>query len=310
MSTTAFRPSGPLCCPTAQVHFSWVRRLLRSTAAALTESAHVPGRTQDYDTCVLVTHGLTIRLLLMAIFHWSVWTFETVYNIGNCHHITLKKNMDTCCYELCPAESFPPRWPWATRKVWVRFKSVQACASTQQRLKALAALRQTASALDQDSGPDSQHEGKAGSLSHSSSWTELDRVLDTLSMKESLECSKPYTVLDYLTLRPPRTMQKAEILRRLLPGHRVRGTPEELMKEARAQPRIDPDDVVWLDWWGESLSHRNKMLHITMDNPELAGDLDITPGGRVPTVPSVQEDTWGSADDEDDDEESEPQRNF
>ena len=55
----------------------------------------------------------------MAVFHWSVSTFETVWNIANCEHIVLRKNMDKLCYELAPEISNPQRWPWATKTVWV-----------------------------------------------------------------------------------------------------------------------------------------------------------------------------------------------
>merc|ERR1740121_3143122 len=34
---------------------------------------------QHYDSCLIVTHGLIIRLMLMKVFRWSVETFETVW---------------------------------------------------------------------------------------------------------------------------------------------------------------------------------------------------------------------------------------
>lgn len=62
-------------------------------------------------------------------------TFGTVWNIGNCEHITLQKNMENCRYEtpgrrlrmtlllermrFCVGESYPPRVPWATRHAWI-----------------------------------------------------------------------------------------------------------------------------------------------------------------------------------------------
>ena len=46
-----------------------------------------------YEMCVMVTHGLTIRLMLMCLFKWSVETFASVWNLGNCEHVTLKKNV-------------------------------------------------------------------------------------------------------------------------------------------------------------------------------------------------------------------------
>jgi len=44
----------------------------------------------------------------MAIFNWSVSTFESVFNLGNCHHVTLRKNAEGCCYDLCVEESSRP----------------------------------------------------------------------------------------------------------------------------------------------------------------------------------------------------------
>lgn len=43
---------------------------------------------------LVVTHGLTMRLLLMRLFHWSPDTFETVWNPNNCEIWVLKKNLE------------------------------------------------------------------------------------------------------------------------------------------------------------------------------------------------------------------------
>jgi len=42
---------------------------------------------------VVVTHGLTMRLLAMRVFGWSPDTFESVWNPDNCHLWVLKKNL-------------------------------------------------------------------------------------------------------------------------------------------------------------------------------------------------------------------------
>ena len=80
----------------------------------------------NYDMCVVVTHGLTIRLMLMCLFEWSVDTFESVWNLENCEYLMLKKNTDKQRYEICIEESNLSKasrnMPWATRKVWVVFK--------------------------------------------------------------------------------------------------------------------------------------------------------------------------------------------
>ena len=34
------------------------------------------------DMCLVVTHGLTIRLMLMCLFNWSVATFESVWSLA------------------------------------------------------------------------------------------------------------------------------------------------------------------------------------------------------------------------------------
>ena len=39
---------------------------------------------QTDDALLVVTHGLTMRLLLMRYFAWSAQTFDAVYNPGNC----------------------------------------------------------------------------------------------------------------------------------------------------------------------------------------------------------------------------------
>merc|ERR1712019_20266 len=39
---------------------------------------NVNSRRKPIDNVVIVTHGLTMRLLLMRMFHWSPDTFETV----------------------------------------------------------------------------------------------------------------------------------------------------------------------------------------------------------------------------------------
>lgn len=43
---------------------------------------------------VVVTHGLTMRLILMQLFNWSPNTFHTVWNADNCDIYVLKKDLD------------------------------------------------------------------------------------------------------------------------------------------------------------------------------------------------------------------------
>ncbi len=44
------------------------------------------------ENCVIVTHGMTIRLFLMKWFHWSVEYFEMLRNPKNCAVFVLERN--------------------------------------------------------------------------------------------------------------------------------------------------------------------------------------------------------------------------
>jgi hypothetical protein len=49
-----------------------------------------------YDTVdglVVVTHGLTMRFVLMQLYGWSPTTFQSVWNAGNCHVYVLRKDL-------------------------------------------------------------------------------------------------------------------------------------------------------------------------------------------------------------------------
>jgi len=43
------------------------------------------------EVVIIVTHGLTMRLLLMQLFHWTPHTFHTVWNADNCNLYCLSK---------------------------------------------------------------------------------------------------------------------------------------------------------------------------------------------------------------------------
>ena len=45
------------------------------------------------DTVVVVTHGLTMRLLLMVLNGWSPNTFHTVWNAENCAMYVLRRDL-------------------------------------------------------------------------------------------------------------------------------------------------------------------------------------------------------------------------
>lgn len=46
------------------------------------------------DGMVIVTHGLTMRFVLMQLFHWSPTTFHSVWNAHNCDLYVLKKDLN------------------------------------------------------------------------------------------------------------------------------------------------------------------------------------------------------------------------
>jgi len=63
------------------------------------------------DALVVVTHGLTMRLILMQLYGWSPNTFSTVWNAGNCDMYVLKLNLDkpgTTPYDIDAAEGDYP----------------------------------------------------------------------------------------------------------------------------------------------------------------------------------------------------------
>ncbi|CAE7471807.1 unnamed protein product [Symbiodinium natans] len=196
-----------------------------------------------YDMCLMVTHGLTIRLMLMCLFKWSVETFASVWNLGNCEHITLKKNAAEHKYEICIEESYPQRLPWATREAWIVFNTKNA---PEEMLERLGALQEARDALC-DEGVREEA-------------LRIDKALDSLENKILRVRSEPYTVIDYLAIPQPRTTQKEEVLSRLVPGHgHGHKSPEEMHRLVSAP---DEDDIEFIDWWGDNLSYQGKMLRL------------------------------------------------
>jgi len=291
------------------------------------------GRTEDYDTCVLVTHGLTIRLLLMVVCQWSVETFETVFNIGNCQHLTLRKNVDKLGYELCPEESFPPRVPWSSRKCWIVFKSLRSSEETLRQIALLKQLRASEQGIElgrvfgekkpvatltngsqrsertvsrdaPSSSRPSQHERERSEnagreqadqdsdddelVDEPPSWPFLDHKIAQLEAQAMDERSRPFTVVDYLTLPCPRSMNVAEAVKRCVPSHNVRGPPEQLLRLAReTNKQISLEDIEAIDWWGPDISPDGRKLRMRMDRKNLISRvLDVTPGGRAQAIPA------------------------
>ncbi len=48
---------------------------------------------EPVDALVVVTHGLTMRFVLMQLFHWSPTTFHSVWNADNCDLYVLRKDL-------------------------------------------------------------------------------------------------------------------------------------------------------------------------------------------------------------------------
>ena len=73
------------------------------------------------DTLVVVTHGLTMRLILMQLFGWSPNTFHTIWNAGNCDCYVLRKDEGVpgrSPFVLCRESGDTPR---SSRLLRVRF---------------------------------------------------------------------------------------------------------------------------------------------------------------------------------------------
>lgn len=219
----------------------------------------LPKTENSCGTCLIITHGLTLRLILMKVFQWSVETFETVWNVGNCEHVTLTKNMDALCYQLNQEMSYPQNIVWATRPIWIVFKSCKASASTEERLNMLRNLKSqndwgmlhAATESDEDVG---QHANES-----SGRWLEIDRVIDQTENARTKERAIPYTVLDYLSLRHPRMQDIRGLDGHLALGHKALSR-SEAQTVAKETPSIDWDDIEFVDWWGPRMSAQGKNL--------------------------------------------------
>merc|ERR1712187_8932 len=67
---------------------------------------------EDVDNIVVITHGLTMRLILMQLYGWSPNTFHTVWNAGNCDVYVLAKDLSLQTrypYKLDPDEGDMPK---------------------------------------------------------------------------------------------------------------------------------------------------------------------------------------------------------
>lgn len=57
------------------------------------ETMHRDFRKDDFaDNCLIVTHGMTLRVILMRWFHWTYEEFEDIRNPKNCQIVTMEQN--------------------------------------------------------------------------------------------------------------------------------------------------------------------------------------------------------------------------
>jgi len=72
---------------------------------------------EPVDNVLVVTHGLTIRFLLMRLFRWSPDSFETVYNAGNCEIFVLTKQLESSQFLPYKLNEEEGSFPRSSRKV-------------------------------------------------------------------------------------------------------------------------------------------------------------------------------------------------
>eukprot|EP00405_Crypthecodinium_cohnii_P065477 CAMPEP_0195040042 /NCGR_PEP_ID=MMETSP0326_2-20130528/80124_1 /TAXON_ID=2866 ORGANISM="Crypthecodinium cohnii, Strain Seligo" /NCGR_SAMPLE_ID=MMETSP0326_2 /ASSEMBLY_ACC=CAM_ASM_000348 /LENGTH=227 /DNA_ID=CAMNT_0040066939 /DNA_START=25 /DNA_END=708 /DNA_ORIENTATION=- len=132
-----------------------------------------------------------MRLVLMKLFQWSVETFETVWNVGNCEHVTLTKNMTKMCYQFDKKQSYPSKVCWATRPIWIVLRSKKASDETEKRLAMLQKLKEQNNwnLVEEVAAQEAEHhtEGhKHDEHGHevAGKWLEIDRVIDQVENTE------------------------------------------------------------------------------------------------------------------------------
>lgn len=74
------------------------------------------------DNIVVVTHGLTMRLILMQLYGWSPDTFHTVWNAGNCDMYVLQKDLSRAGFSPYVLDKSQGDHPKSAHQVVVSFK--------------------------------------------------------------------------------------------------------------------------------------------------------------------------------------------
>jgi len=108
------RPTGESGCDVYDRAASFWDSLLCDAINPQNLFAH---RSDVDDALLIVTHGLTMRILLMRYFNWSPQTFDAVYNPGNGDMWVLVKDEARRQYRIEPESCTPQGVPWATRQV-------------------------------------------------------------------------------------------------------------------------------------------------------------------------------------------------
>jgi broad specificity phosphatase PhoE len=80
---------------------------------------------QHVDALVVVTHGLTMRFVLMQLYNWSPTTFHSVWNAGNCDIYVLKKDLAKSGMAPYVLDDIRGDMPQSSIDLMVEFKSGQ-----------------------------------------------------------------------------------------------------------------------------------------------------------------------------------------
>ena len=209
------------------------------------------------DALVIVTHGLTMRILLMSYFQWSPQTFDAVWNPGNADLWVLKKHPSERRYTLSPSECSPPRMPWATRQIRIHRKT-----------------ESDKTARDQESSSGSTGGGTQCRFYYSVYLLYWLKSTNTDAAGETSTCGgvqvevEDYTVVDYLSLPQPRTCYPEAALRFLIPGHGHDLNPHKEGRNGVAFVEdtlarcisLDAREVCEIDWWCGRMSEEGKQM--------------------------------------------------
>ena len=78
---------------------------------------------EPVDAIVVVTHGLTMRFVLMQLFSWSPTTFHSVWNADNCEMYVLRKDLTKPGNSPYILDREAGDIPKSSIELWVEFKS-------------------------------------------------------------------------------------------------------------------------------------------------------------------------------------------